>query len=329
MSAVCIAKIVHGSNLFGTSNQESDTDVKSVWLPAARDILLGRIDWTGFDSDSARRNTSSDIDHEQHDLIRFLRAVSAGHPVAVEMVFAPETAFLGDPHPIWQEIVSLAPASIPASISKFLGFIDRQAADFGIGGDRISAVTTALAFLDEAKNRHPKASIADVAQELVEACASSFVKLEMKADGSQFLQIAGRSTPVENKVSVAQRLASSIIIAFEDRARKLAERDKRDWKAVSHAIRLAEEAVELSTLGRISLPRPNAEELIGIKSGKVSTAEVADKIEAILPEIDTAMRASVLNDEPDTDAIEELVISAHQQQVINAVPEMGLNLSRV
>jgi predicted nucleotidyltransferase len=70
--------VVHGSTLFGTSDAESDVDVKSVWLPSPRDILLGRTDWTVFEGDQSRRNAPGDLDHEQHDIIRYLKLVASG-----------------------------------------------------------------------------------------------------------------------------------------------------------------------------------------------------------------------------------------------------------
>lgn len=327
MSAICIARVVHGSRLFGTSHAGSDTDMKSVWLPSSRDILMGRTDWTVFDSDQSRRNTSDDVDDEQHDLIRYLKLVSEGHPVAVEMMFAPDNAHVDEPHDIWRMVENLAPTIVPSSVSRFMGFIEEQSAQFGLGGERISAVQKAMEALEAAKLRIPRATVADVAQEVVDAALSPHVRIDVKADGRQFLLIAGRSTPFENKITVAHKLAWMLIESFHARAQKLAAGDKRNWQAVSHAVRLAEEALELSTSGRITFPRPNAEELIEIRHGRVDVADVVAKMEHLIPAVGRAARTSPLNAVPDAGAMEDLVVDAYGGQVLRQDHATDLNLS--
>jgi hypothetical protein len=327
MSAICIARVVHGSRLFGTSDDESDVDVKSVWLPSSRDILLGRTDWTVFDGDQSRRNAPGDVDHEQHDLIRYLKLVASGHPVPVEMLFAPDSAHEEEPHDIWRKLTELAPLIVPSSVSKFMGFIEEQSSSFGVGGARITAVRSAMEALDASKIRNPKASVRDVAQEAVEAAASPHVRIDVKPDGSRFLLIAGRSTAFENKASVAHKLAWMLIESFDAKARKLAGGDRKNWKAVSHAIRIAEEALELSTCGSITLPRPNADELLAIKHGRVPVEDVAARIEYLIPAVGKAALTSPLNAVPDAEVMEDFVVEAYGSQVIHRDISEDLNLS--
>jgi hypothetical protein len=327
MSAVCIARVVHGSTLFGTSDAESDVDVKSVWLPSPRDILLGRTDWTVFEGDQSRRNAPGDLDHEQHDIIRYLKLVASGHPVPVEMLFAPDFAHQEEPHEIWRKLTELAPLIVPSSVSKFMGFIEEQSAGFGVGGARITAVRAAMETLEAAKIRHPKATVGDVAQEVVDAAGSPHVRIDVRADGSRFLLIAGRSIIFENKASAAHKLAWMLIESFDAKARKLADGDRKNWKAVSHAIRIAEEALELSTSGSITLPRPNAEELLAIKHGRVPVADIAARIEYLIPAVGKAERTSPLNAVPDEEAMEDFVVETYGHQVIHQDNATDLNLS--
>ncbi|NTF17613.1 hypothetical protein G6L37_04320 [Agrobacterium rubi] len=328
MSAICLVRVIHGSRLFGTDSPDSDTDIKSVWVPSARDILLGKIDWSVFSSDSSRRNTSKDTDHEQHDLARFLKLVSGGHPTAVEMMFAPETSFVEYPHESWSSVKALAPYIISADTSRFTGFIENQAAGFGIGGERLQAVHRALDVLSDAKARHPKASVADVAADVVEAAASKHVRIDGRSDGTSLLMIAGRSVHFGNRISDALNIALAFTESFDAKARKLAAGNGRDWAAVSHAVRLAEEAIELSTRGTLTLPRPNAEILSGIKHGAVPVGTVASLIGDLLPELALAQRNSILPEHPDVAAIDDLVAEMHASQVAQAFgTDNSLNLS--
>jgi hypothetical protein len=327
MSALCIASIIHGSRLFGTDDSQSDTDVKSVWLPSARDILLGRTDWTVFKSDPTRLKAAHDIDQERHDLYRFLKLVSSGHPVAIEMLFAPEAAHDREPHDAWWEAVTRAGSIVPASVGNFMGFIEEQSAGFGVGGERVQAVSAAMEVLEEAKARDPKASVAEVAEAVVAAAGSPHVKIDEKPDGA-YLLIAGRSTPFANKVGVAHRLAWMFLESFDAKTKKLASGDRRNWSTVAHAIRLAEEALELSTTGRITLPRPNAAELLDIRSGRIPADDIATRMEMLIPAVKEAAKSSPLPEAPDIEVIERLVVECYGAQIF-AAPESdeGLNLS--
>ena len=328
MSAICIARVVHGSRLFGTASTESDTDLKSVWLPDGRDILLGRIDWTVFANDSSRRNSSHDTDHEQHDLSRFLKLLAAGHPTAAETVFAPENSFDEPPHRIWSSITALAPFVIPADVSKYMGFIEHQAAGFGVGGERLEAVQRALDVLTVAKARSPKCTVAEVAGEVVAAAASKHVRIDERPDGGKLLLIAGRSIHLGSRIGDAHRIAWMFIESFAAKTREQGASDRRDWRAASHAVRLAEEALELSTSGVITLPRPNADELAEIKGGAMSVADVAERMASLIPAVAEARSHSVLPAVPDVEAIEELVVDCHAGQVSLSFGEQsGLNLS--
>lgn len=328
MSAFCIARLVQGSRLFGTANADSDTDVTSVWLPEARDILLGRIDWTVFANDSSRRNTSEDIDHKQHDLARFLKMVSEGHPMAAEMIFAPDESFAEPPHQIWASVRALAPYIIPDDVSKYMGLIEHQSASFGIGGEKYEAVSRVLDLLTKEKARTPKCSVADIADAVVDVAASRHVRIDVRADGERLLLIAGRSVHLGNRISDAHRLAWTFVESFNSKARKLSTVDRRDWRAVSHAVRLADEALELSSSGFITLPRPNAEELSEIKAGAMSVPDVAERIATIIPAVAEAQKRSPLPSIPDLAAIEDLVVDAHSRQIVADFGDRaGLNLS--
>jgi hypothetical protein len=91
-----------------------------------------------------------------------------------------------------------------------------------------------------------------------------------------------------------------------------------DWKALSHAVRVGREAIELFTTGRLQFPLACAPHLLAIKLGQLPHAAVIGEIEAMLPEVEHAAAASVLPDEPDLEAAEALVCRAHRAQVLEA-----------
>ena len=85
----------------------------------------------------------------------------------------------------------------------------------------------------------------------------------------------------------------------------------RIWKAVSHAVRIARQAIELLETSHITFPRPEAEHLLAIKTGRLPYKEVADEIDRLLPEVEIAAAASRLPDQADEAWIEELIVDQY------------------
>ncbi|MEI6702620.1 MAG: nucleotidyltransferase domain-containing protein, partial [Deltaproteobacteria bacterium] len=70
-----IVQMKVGSHLYGTATPESDIDIKVVYIPSARDILLQRVSPVVSESRPKRRgekNTSADTDCESFSLQRYL-----------------------------------------------------------------------------------------------------------------------------------------------------------------------------------------------------------------------------------------------------------------
>ncbi len=80
-----------------------------------------------------------------------------------------------------------------------------------------------------------------------------------------------------------------------------------------HVIRLYGEAKELMEHGRITLPRPNRDDLIEIRKGKYSLAEIRQLGEQLESEALAAQAKSTLPDEVDREAISRLLADAHLQ----------------
>jgi len=78
-----------------------------------------------------------------------------------------------------------------------------------------------------------------------------------------------------------------------------------------HVIRLYGEAKELMEHGRITLPRPNRDELIEIRKGKYSLAEIRQLGEQLESEALAAQAKSTLPDEVDREAISRLLADVH------------------
>jgi uncharacterized protein len=86
-----------------------------------------------------------------------------------------------------------------------------------------------------------------------------------------------------------------------------------DTKYAMHVIRLYGEAKELMETGRITLPRPNCDELVEIRKGKYSLQEIQELGAQLESETLAAQAASPLPDKVDRDAISTLLAEVHLQ----------------
>lgn len=84
-----------------------------------------------------------------------------------------------------------------------------------------------------------------------------------------------------------------------------------DTKYAMHVIRLYGEAKELMECGRITLPRPNKDELVAIRRGKYSLGEIQELGRQLESEAFAAQARSPLPDKVDRSAVSQLIADTH------------------
>lgn len=317
-----------GSHLYGTATPSSDTDIKAVYLPGAADILLQRARPTisaGPDKADGARNAAGDIDTEVFSLDRYLGLLAAGQTIALDMLFAPDDAMLRPPGAIWREIQRNAHRLVTRQAGSFVGYARRQAAKFGVKGSRLAAARKALELLTAAEARlGGQARLARVEPELASLAADeehvSLVDLPTAAGGSiRHLDLGGRRAPFTASVKEARELAGHVVAGYGRRALEAERNEGVDWKALSHAVRVGREALELLTTGRIVFPLACAPYLLAVKRGEVPHAAVIAEVENLAAAVEAAAAASALPDEPDRAFIEGLLFRVYGARVMDAL----------
>jgi uncharacterized protein len=86
-----------------------------------------------------------------------------------------------------------------------------------------------------------------------------------------------------------------------------------DTKYAMHIVRLYGEAKELMEHGRITLPRPNKDELIEIRQGKYSLSEIRALSAQLESEALEAEKRSTLPETVDREAISRVLAEVHLQ----------------
>jgi len=324
-----IVEMRFGSHLYGTDTSDSDLDLKGVYVPEARDILLQRVKpsvTSGREKGAGERNRPGDVDREYYSLQRYLALLAAGQTMAIDMLFAPDTVMVKPPSPVWRDIQAHAPRFVSRRASAFVRYCRQQANKYGIKGSRVAAARSALALIQTAEEKHGTTARLSV----VGPSLARFVEMTQHValvdaetpTGTvvRQLEVCGRKIPLTASVKTAREVVQRLVAAYGQRAIQAEGHEGVDWKALSHAVRVGREAVELFRSGRIVFPLPYADHLLQIKRGAHAYAVVAEEIEQLLEEVTAAAADSSLPAVPDEDAMNALVIRAYRAKVRNVEP---------
>ncbi len=334
-----IIEIKFGSHLYGTNTPTSDLDFKAIYIPTAREIVLGNYKKTIAKSRpkaECERNNKDDVDMEIFSLDRFLELLCEGQTVALDILFAPTENFVdftNQGYDLMAKIFCNREKLLTRNVSAFVGYARQQAAKYGIKGSRMDALKRTVAVLDTLYDLNSHAKLSTYRSEfdsLVKEC-ESLVSLEktplieivmLKGPtgivDQPHLHINGRYIPFHATVKWAKDVVGKMLEGYGNRARKAHLEGGIDWKALSHAVRVNGEAMELLKTNFITFPRPDAPLLTQIKQGKLPYDMVAEMIEQGLADLYVAHDESKLRDAPDQEWADQLVYSVYSEVVKNS-----------
>lgn len=324
-----LVEIKFGSHLYGTSTPASDIDYKSVFVPPANDILLQRIKATINNKRPKQpfeKNVAGEIDQEAYALHRYLALLAEGQTVALDMLFAPRWAMAADPAPIWLEIVAQRHRLLSSRAASFVGYCRTQANKYGIKGSRVHAVRNIVDWFDAAIAEHghvaklevAAASLpAFIAEHRMDHTAMIEIPHPSRPDPIPHLECCNRKAPFFTSLKDTRAIYARLLDEYGARALMAERNEGVDWKALSHAVRVGGEALELLATGWITFPLRNAERIRAIKQGAVPYAAVAEEIEDLLAKVEAAQVTSVLPEKPDHEFIDGLITAAYRESVQN------------
>lgn len=323
-----IVEIKFGSHLYGTSTPASDVDYKSVFVPPPNDILLQRVKNTITSQRSKQpfeKNVAGEIDREAYALHRYLSLLAEGQTVALDMLFAPRWAMVSPPDPIWDFIWDCRHSLLCRKAASFIGYCRTQANKYGIKGSRVHAVRNIVEWFDQAIATHGHLAKMEIATEtladfireraLDHTAIISIPHPSKPEIGLPHLDCCNRKAPFTVSLKETRAIYARLLDEYGARA-LMAERNKGvDWKALSHAVRVGLEALELLATGHITFPLPNATRILEIKRGDVPYAVVAEMIEGLMENVESAQATSYLREEPDIAVIDAIVLDAYGARI--------------
>lgn len=307
-----IVNILVGSHLYGTATPQSDRDYKGVFLPSKKAILLGRIpnSYATSTSGDSVKNTADDVDTEFYALHYFLQLACEGQTVALDMLHAPDNMIV-ESSDIWREIVRQRRRFYTKNLHSFVRYARRQASRYGVKGARLNAVKAVLSVL---QHEAPERKLQDIWHRLprLEYCGEAGVNPQ---NIPQY-QVCGKLFQATASIEYVRPILERFSREYGARARQAADNVNIDWKAISHALRVAFQVKELLTAGTITFPRPEADLLIRVKTGQAAyLTDVAPMLENLMDEVETLINASALPEQVDTAYWEAFLCTTVEREI--------------
>lgn len=327
-----ILEMKFGSHLYGTSTPASDLDFKGIYLPSSREICIGNYNKTVNTSRPkahGERNTKDDVDAELFSLDRFLELLCDGQTVALDMLFAPQNMYTHVDNSwgwIMPYIYDNRLQFLNSNVSAFVGYARQQAAKYGIKGSRMNALKSALEFLELLPENEKLIRYSNDIEMLVRV-NEALVSLEKtplveivyinapNGNIEPHLHVAGRKIPFHATVKYAKQIFGKIYEGYGARAVKAQLAGGKDYKALSHAVRVNSEAKELLETGQITFPRPDADLLLKIKNIELPFEQISEIIDQGLADLMDAKQNSSLKAEPNREFAQELTYKVYRQIV--------------
>jgi predicted nucleotidyltransferase len=322
-----IVRMRFGSHLYGTATPASDLDYKSVFIPSARSILLQSAPRTishQRPKGTGEKNYAGEMDEEQISVQQFLKLAAEGQTMALDMLFAPAYAIVSPPEWEWSEIIVNRHRLLTRKSAAFIGYARQQANKYGIKGSRVAASRAALAFLEEAIAAHGSTAKLQVVAEGMESLTAANEHMgfleETTPHGQKIRlwEVCDRKMPFSASIKNARDIMQRVVDEYGRRALMAETQQGVDWKALSHAVRVGDQAIELLETGHITFPLPRAAHIIDIKLGNLLYQDVAAEIDDLLVRVEQAASASSLPDHADQAWVDDFVAEAHWQAVKRA-----------
>jgi predicted nucleotidyltransferase len=321
-----IVQMQFGSHLYGTNTPSSDIDIKGVYLPTSKDVLLQRVKGSISQKRSkelGEKNLADEIDEEYYSLQKYLSLVTEGQTVAIDMLFCPDDK-LTSSSGSWRNLIENRHRLISKKSSAFVGYCMQQAKKYGVKGSRVAALRTTLHFLldlveDYEYSSDKLSGWSTYIEEFVKSEKNEFIRIVEVPQTSGFiekyLEVCGRKLQYTASMKMAIDVLNRLLEEYGKRALMAENNLGVDWKALSHAVRIAQQAVELFETGNVIFPRPNAKELLDIKQGNVPYVVVAEKIELLLEDVLSASAKSSLSENVDAEWIEDFLLNYYDYAV--------------
>lgn len=309
-----IVEMKFGSHLYGTNTENSDVDIKGIFLPEKRDILLCRVPKSltfNTKTNSEVKNTCDDQDVEFYSLHYFLKLACDGETVALDMIHANKENIISSS--IWWKYIQLDRSKFyTKSLKSFVGYCRKQAAKYGVKGSRLNAAENVIKYLKQFDQDLILRFCWDTLP-LNEYCYKKFNDISSLNE----YEVCGKKFQETVRIGYVVPILEKFFESYGHRSKLAANNEGLDWKAISHALRAAYQTKSILTEGDIVFPLKEAEYLKKVKNGECDfLSEVSPKLDELMLEVEELSNKSTLPEKVDRKYWDDFLVHVIQMEYL-------------
>jgi len=308
-----IVKMNFGSYLYGTNTENSDLDIKGVYLPSIQDCFLNKIKKSIVNNTKIGngKNSKEDVDCEFYSLQYFLLELGKnGDTTFLDMIHAPDNSIL-ETSDEWEVIRNNRAKFYTKNLKSYVGYCRGQASKYGIKGSKLEEAQKILNIF----NKHNESEkLANFWEELPNSEYSKKYDIDScQAKDKRTFDFCGKKLMADTNVFFAKQTIQKFYDCYGERAKMAQNNEGIDWKAVSHAFRVGYQLEEIYRTGDLKFPLKNKEFLIQLKNANYHYAKdnIAEKLENLINDVEKLASKSNFSEKVNLTEMENLIIKLY------------------
>lgn len=283
-----LANITCGSTLFGTNLPGSDLDIKTVYAPSYRDLFIGNVKKNPVKTDST--------DHTYESAGMFANHIREGQVQFIECLFAPEN-LITDMSPEYKYLYDNRDKLLSKQLLPFIAYSRTQTETYTNKVRKYNELVELKSFLN---------SVPDLdGTQLFLAATSKFSYPRETVNNRTFTTLFGKCIHENASKTIWHQVVDAGLITYGSRTKNCTN---YDGKALGHACRIVNEAIEILQYGTLQLPRPEASFLISIRKEEIPYKTIEQHLENSYNTLQELLKTSTLREFPDEDVLTNFLI---------------------
>jgi predicted nucleotidyltransferase len=282
-----------GSHLFGTANENSDVDVRGIFVPSLEDCILNR----QKESVSFRFPVSwheETLDVSLWSIQKFVKLLKQGDTNALSLFFSHtyEGATYGTAEienllkvPVWE--------FAPADLKGMRGYVYSQAIKYGAKGDKLRLLEELCEVLYSVQEPSTVAYAKTRLVPIQQKYPKYLIINDFAPDGKPAVRILDKLFLDSSPTAWMYGSCKAMRDSYGVRAKSAKESAGVDWKAFMQSLRVLTEMIQLYETGKIVYPLHNAEFLTKVKKGNIDIEEAQAVLDSMLKKVEELETAQV------------------------------------
>lgn len=307
-----LAKVLHGSRLYGLDNSESDWDIKGIFLPSIPDCLLMRAARNINKKEEATENRAK-TEYEIFSLQEFIKLAARGEDVAITMLHAPQRAVY-ESSEIFDYLRINRKKFYTKSMIGMVGFAKGMSAKYALRADRMDSVLKVISVLEDMKSRGV-ARLGQVWDGLPDIIHTRrFINERDRAEDKRIYEVVGKGLKPTITPDYALEILYQVRDSYGERVKGARNMAGNDLKAISHSFRVGYQLLHIYAEGDFTFPLPENDFIRAVKENRLNYVDdkIDEKLNELIAKVEELSKLSSFPEKVDEKWLDKIVLDAYK-----------------